>query len=90
MSQNDHDSSRREKPEAESLPLWAWLGRPRAWSAGQGAAVAMLASLAMCVLAVLSSPAATILLLAKGLAVMAYLLLAFALGREIVRSFRCE
>jgi hypothetical protein len=99
MSRKNPDHSPRKKQEATAAgpvetaagePLWMWLCHPRAWSRGQAAAVAMLASLGLGLLAVLSSPDAAVLLAAKGLAVLAYLLLGFVLGHEIVRSFRCE
>ncbi|MBI5684109.1 MAG: hypothetical protein HZC54_03420 [Verrucomicrobia bacterium] len=103
MSQKNHGSSPKKGRDAkreptpanpagtaEGLPLWTWLGRPRAWSAGQVAAIAALVSLAASLLAVLSGPDTVTLFAAKGLAVLAYLLLGFVLSREVVRSFRCE
>lgn len=103
MNQKNHgspqekgrDAKREPKPiglagTAESLPLWTWLGRPRAWSVAQVAALAALASLAVCLLAVLLAPSSITLFAAEGLAVLAYVLLGFVLGREVVRSFRCE
>ena len=54
------------------------------------AALAALASLAVCLLAVLLAPSSITLFAAEGLAVLAYVLLGFVLGREVVRSFRCE
>ncbi|MBI5822238.1 MAG: hypothetical protein HZA88_24955 [Verrucomicrobia bacterium] len=72
------------------MSLWTWLGRPRAWSAAQVMALAMLACLAAALLTVLMVPADVGVPVAWGLAVLAYLLLGFVLSREVVRSFRCE
>jgi hypothetical protein len=103
MSQKNHDSHPEERnggrPKARSIEpdgtsadvsLWTWLGRPRAWSAAQVMALAMLACLAAALLTVLMVPADVGVPVAWGLAVLAYLLLGLVLSREVVQSFRRE
>lgn len=96
MSRKNHDkplrkdAAQREPEAAEGQPLWAWLGHSRDWSLGQAGALAMLASLAICLLVVTTGQDGAMLPAAKGFAVLAYGLMGFVLCREAARSFRCE
>lgn len=67
-----------------------WLIRPSEWSTTQIMALATLLCFAAAVFAVWLGPASGALPVAKGLVVLAYVFLAFAIGREVLRTFQRE
>ena len=83
-------SSAKPATAADDPPLWMWLIRPSEWSATQIIALATLLCFATAVFAVWLAPASGALPVAKGLVVLAYVFLALAIGREVLRTFQRE